>query len=130
MSKVRKGAKKKARTTKTKAKPASLRAVLAGAMRNRSETALETTGAAAPATSKTITFSCSNPNCLVGITSGPLNFAFSGSAAASFPVGDSPIFFRIQGPGTPVTLTTQGGTLTPAVAGTPAFGGFTTLTVT
>jgi hypothetical protein len=96
---------------------------------SRRRAARAAASATAAAALKVVTFTCSNPACLVGITSGPLNFAFQGSGAAAFPVGNSPISFRVRGPARPVTLTAQGGTLNPPIAGTPSFGGFTTLTV-
>lgn len=86
-------------------------------------------GMAAAQALKVVTFTCSNAGCLVGITSGPLNLVFSGSGAAMFPVGNSPLFYRVQGPKTPVTVAVTGGTLSSPIAGLPAFGGMTTLTV-
>lgn len=117
--------KAKKRAGQKTSKAAAFKSVLAGS----SARATADGPAAAAVTRKLVTFTCSNANCVVGITSGTLNFAFTGSGAAEFPVGQSDIFFRIRGSRQPVTLTTQGGTLTPPVTGTPTFSGFTTLTV-
>ena len=141
-------AKKSATGKRTRRTASALRAVLNAAVKRQGRAAMvagagpDAGGAraaraargagaarAAAAATKIVTFTCSNPACLVGITSGTLNFAFVGSGAASFPVGNSPIFYRVQGPAKPVTITTQGGTLNPPIVGTPSFGGFTTVTV-
>ena len=119
-------AKRKKKAARKKSRSADFKRVLARASSEASAGNLE---AAEAVTLKVVTFTCSNPNCVVGITSGSLNFAFTGSGAASFPVGQSDIFFRIKGASQPVTLTTQGGTLSPPVAGKPTFSGLTTLTV-
>lgn len=78
---------------------------------------------------KSVVFTCSNPACLVRITTDAFNVGFAGSAALSFPVGRTRLSFLILGPRRSVTLTTQGATLNPPVAGTPKFGGMTFLTV-
>ena len=129
----KKPAKKKASAKKPR-KPSATHAQLRGVLASVGESA-RSAGAAAESVArevvgrKPVTFICSNAACIVGITSGPLNLVFSGSGAALFPVGTSPLFFRIKGPKAPVTVSVQGGTLAPPIAGTPAFGGFTTLTV-
>lgn len=114
--------KRAAATTKS----ARLRAALRSVTR-RAATAGRLSKATAAA--KPVTFICSNPACLVGITSGPVNIVFSGSGGAMFPVGTSPLFYRVQGPKKSCTVTAQGGTLGAPIQGTPAFGGMTTLTV-
>jgi hypothetical protein len=124
MAKTKKAAE---RARQARARAGALRAVLKSTMRR---TALESTIAfEAAGESQVVTFACSNPACLVGITSGRLNFAFSGSGAASFPIGRSAVTFRVQGPRRTVTVSAAGGTLDPPIAGVPPFGGFTTLTV-
>lgn len=127
MSKTKKAGKRS--SGRRKSTTAGLRAVLRATMRSRAAASPAAAAPGAAAAPKLVTFTCSSPACLVGMTSGPLNFAFSGSGAASFPIGNSPIFFRVQGPRAPVTITAQGGTLNPPIAGTPSFGGMTTLTV-
>ena len=81
--------------------------------------AVEAISAAAPTAVKAITFTCSNPGCLVAITSGLIHFVFSASGGANFPVGTSTVFHGVQGPpNQPFAITIQGGTLDFPINGT------------
>lgn len=77
---------------------------------------------------KPVTFSCSNPNCIVGIASGASTIAFTGTGGMLFPVGVSPIFWRVQGTGT-FTITTAGGSLDAPIASEAPDAGTRDLTV-
>lgn len=67
---------------------------------------------AATAAVKAVTFSCNNIGCLVRITSGGINFVFSGTGGHNFPVGASQIIYAVQGPPNQLfAITAQGGTL-------------------
>jgi hypothetical protein len=87
-----------------------------------------TTRAAAAAT-KPVVFNCSNPNCIVGITSGTLNIVFVGTGGATMPTGSFPIFWRVQGTGAFTVTVQSGGTLSSPIASTAPDAGVRTLTV-
>jgi hypothetical protein len=98
--------------------------------------ALAAPGAAAAAAvaKKPVTFTCSNFGCLVAITTEDNHFVFSGTGGANFKVGDTDVFFGVQGPPNQgFAITVQGGTLDFPISSTLTAqgkaGGMRTLTV-
>jgi hypothetical protein len=84
--------------------------------------------AAVAAAAKAVVFSCSNPNCVVGITAGTINIVFVSTGGATMPVGSFPIFWRVQGTG-PFAVTVQGAALSSPINSVAPDAGIRTLTV-
>lgn len=83
--------------------------------------------AAIAADKKAVTFSCSNPQCLVGITVGSINIVFTGTGGSLFPAGSFVAHWRVKGSGA-FTITSAGATLS-AVASTAPDAGLASLLV-
>lgn len=83
--------------------------------------------AAAPA-QKAVTFTCSNAQCLVGITVGSVNVVFTGSGGSLFPVGSGVAHWRVKGAGK-FSITASGATLS-AISSTAPDAGLASFVVT
>jgi hypothetical protein len=86
------------------------------------------TGPVAAADMAPVTFTCSNPGCIVGITVGTINIVFVGTGGAHLPVGASLMFWRVQGSGA-LAITATGGSLSSPISSTAPDAGMRTLTV-
>lgn len=76
--------------------------------------------AAVPA-QKAVTFTCSNAQCLVGITVGSVNVVFTGTGGSLFPVGTAVAHWRVKGTGK-FSVTATGATLGPIASTAPDAG--------
>ena len=69
-----------------------------------------------------VTFNCSNPNCIVGITAAHVDIAFRNSETVDLPIGSYSLFYRVQGAGQ-FAVTATGAQLSHPIAGTAPDGG-------
>ncbi|MEQ1758231.1 MAG: hypothetical protein ABL986_07930 [Vicinamibacterales bacterium] len=79
--------------------------------------ALAPTMTFAEAAMKAVTFTCSNPSSILGITAAHVSVPIIGSRTVNLPFGTFSLFWRIQGSG-PFTVTVNGAQISAPIAGT------------